>query len=172
MLEEIGKLTEENENKICDIIMECDTNVMQQLLLDNEQLKQKIVEANFIINGEPDDKQEKKEDEQKEELLIVHEETKRLNNIINNLSDSDENEDERDRDKESHEPPIPRAPNISENENKQESGEEEQDDDVHKQEELLNRVNELREKTREKIVDSVNNEIYVKDNPMLGNLTH
>ena len=146
--------------------------MVQQLLLDSEQLKQKITEANFIINGEPNDKQEKKEDEQKNDLLIEHTETKRMGSIIDNLSDSDENENELNEEQRRHTPPIPRAPNIQDNENKTDSVEEEQDDDVHRQEELFNRVNELREKTKEKIVSSVNNDMYVKDNPILGDLSH
>ena len=45
-----------------------------------------------------------------------------------------------------------------------------QNDDVHNEEELIKRVNELKGKTKAKIVSNVENEMYTKDNPVLDHL--
>ena len=112
---------------------------------------------------------EKEEDEQKEDLLIIHEETRRMDGIIENMSDSG-GENERDRSKVKHDPPIPEAPNINSPSDSNGTDEEVQDDDVHNKEELIKRVNELKEKTKEKIIGNVDNEMYTKDNPVLDDL--
>ena len=84
MLDEIKKLEKDDVNEINKIIMKCDENLIQQLLVNEDQLKIKINEARFINNSE----KENNEDEQKNELLLIHEETRRMDGIINNMSES------------------------------------------------------------------------------------
>ena len=168
LLDEIKKFEKENTEEINNFILKCDINLVQQLLLNEDQLKVKINEAKFIINSEKEKNREKDEDEQKEELPIIHKETRRMDGMIENMSDSS-GENERDRSKVKHDPPILEAPNIN-GSSPNGTDEEVQDDDVHNKEELVKRVNELKEKTKEKIVGNVDNEMYIKDNPVLDNL--
>ena len=67
-------------------------------------------------------------------------------------------------------PNIPKEPNININNNENELEEEQQDMDVHNKDELDKRINVLKQKTKEKIDSSIQNEMYTKDNPVLGSL--
>ena len=146
---------------IAEMLMKLENGQIEQMIQNQQLLINKINEAKFIMRKE----KEKEENDQKNELLIEHNETRGMDGMIENMSDSSGHADNNNGGRSS----IPPAPNINNNENKEnEHSNEEQDDDVHNQEQLMKKVNEMREKNKKDIEKSVQNEMYTKDNPTHG----